>query len=167
MTRAALIVAGTLLCLAHCSGPARAQSAEDSLAVLCPGHGHLAPLVESAASESRIRPVTLVALMYAESTCGTRLVNRRTGTLGLLQILPSGSANPDHLEADELLDPATNLRLGARHLRRMVNLCGALGPALSIYHGRTHCRTDSHARRVLALIDWARAKLRTLRGKRS
>ena len=93
------------------------------------------------------------------STCDPSAVNRRTGALGLLQIMPGRSADPDHLERGELLDPETNARLGAAHLRRCLNLCGTLGGGLHVYNGGQRCkdwRKGTYARKVLGLIAQAR-----------
>jgi hypothetical protein len=171
MTRTILLLAaGLALTLTATIGPARAQSAADSLAVLCPGRGHLAPLFQAAAERYRIRPVVLVAMARAESTCDPTAVNRRTGAAGLLQVLPSGSANPDGLSQAELLAPETSIELGARHLRRWTLACGSLAGGLSIFHGRTHCRDhrgDRYVARVLGLVGWAKRQLAKLQARRA
>ena len=152
----ALLLAGLAICTCE---PARAQSAADALAALCPTRQSIAPLVEAAAAEEYVRPVVLVAVARAESTCDPSAVNRRTGALGLLQIMPGRSADPDHLERGELLDPETNARLGAAHLRRCLNLCGTLGGGLHVYNGGQRCkdwRKGTYARKVLGLIAQAR-----------
>jgi hypothetical protein len=146
-------------------------TAPDSIAVLCPGRGALAPLVEAAAAESRIKPVVLVALMRVESGCNPRAANRATNCFGLLGIKLDGSANPQHLEGPELLYPATNLRLGARHLRRWADTCGSISLGLAIYHaGAKKCsegKGDGYARRVMDLAAWARRQLQRLQERRS
>lgn len=157
--RYALLLALAWVGLFHCVGPARAETtAERAVRVLCgPQRAYLAPMVDRAAFFSGVEPLHLAALMYAENhRCDPDRVNRRTGAVGLLQILPEGSANPDHLTALQLKDPATSLALGARHLRRMLRLCGHLGGAVSLYHGNARayhgprrCTVDDHARKVL------------------
>ena len=156
--RHAMLLIGIFLCVHHC-GPARAQDASGSLAALCPVRQALAPLVEAAAHSARVRPVVLVAMARVESTCDPSAVNRRTQSYGLLQIKLDGSANPDHLEPDELTDPEINVPLGARHLSRWVRLCGSLAGGLTLYHGRKgafhgkgRCDVDDYARRVLSLV---------------
>jgi hypothetical protein len=98
----------------------------------------------------------LVVLMASESTCREDAVNPVTHTLGLFQILTTGSANPRHLAPDELLAPETNSDLGASHLVRLLRLCGSFGAAVSVYHGHSRCRDwreDRHARRVVGMLE--------------
>jgi hypothetical protein len=162
-----LLVVGALLC---CTQWAHAQSASDSMAVLCPTRGALAPLVEAAAAKHHVPAVVLVAMMRVESTCDPRAINRRTGSVGLLQIKLDGSANPDEMSPDELSDPAVNLDLGARHLRRWTLVCGSLTGGLGIFHGRVRCahgKTDGYARKVLELVAWAKRTIEKLQRVRS
>ena len=152
-----VILALALAALLYVVAPAHAETdAELALAALCPRHVDLAPMVQDAAHAQRLGAVELVAVMAAESGCRTGAVNRRTGAVGLLQILPEGSANVDHLSAGELADPATNLDLGAGHLSRLLALCGSLGGALTLYNGYSpKCRdwrTDPYARHVRELV---------------
>ena len=167
MIRMALLAWAALLFLV---APARGQSASDSLAVLCPTRQALAPLVEAAAAKHHVQPVVLVAMMRVESTCDPAAVNRRTSSVGLLQIKLDGSANPDGLSPDELSDPAVNLDLGARHLRKLVRMCGTLAGGLSVYHGKRRCdegKTDGYARRVMSLVVWAKRTIQRLQERRS
>jgi hypothetical protein len=141
------------------AGVCRAQDASYSLAALCPTRQALATLVEAAAHSARVRPVVLVAMARVESTCDPSAVNRRTGALGWLQVLPGRSADPDHLETDELVDPAVNIGLGARHLRRCIDLCGTLPAGLHVFHGGKKCREwrgDRYVKRVLGYVAQAR-----------
>ena len=143
---------GLALCLTRF---AHAQGAADSLAALCPSRQALAPLVEAAAHSARVPAVVLVAMARVESTCDPSAVNRRTGALGWLQVLPGRSADPDHLDADELADPAVNIGLGARHLRRCIDLCGTLPAGLHVFHGGKKCkewRGDRYVKRVLGYV---------------
>lgn len=156
MTRAALFLAGLAACLSHCVGPARADTTSSALAVLCPGHQDLAEPVRAASRRHLMHPATLVALVKSESpTCNPRVVNPRTGAVGLTQILPRGSANPAHLSVEALKDPATNLDLGARHLAGLLVLCGSLGGAVHVYHGNQTCsgwQRDDHAWKVIGYV---------------
>lgn len=162
--RLALFLIGIIGCCTHCLGPAHAETTtERALVVLCGAEKarYLAPYVAQASAEAKIKPLYLAALMYAENhRCDPYRVNRRTGAVGLMQILPRGNANPDHLTTAQLKDTATNLHLGARHLRRMLRLCGGdLGGAVSLYHGnerayhgKWRCSVDAHARKVLRTV---------------
>ena len=147
-------------------GEARSETTTAALAHLC-GRGDLAPLVDAAALRHHVRPLRLALLMWSESHCREDAVNARTGTIGLTQILATGSANPAHLEPDELSAPETNLDLGAAHLARLLRLCGSFGAALAVFHGRRFCsswRSDRHVLRILsmerALMRWLRTQAR-------
>jgi hypothetical protein len=146
-------------------GRAHAQTAFASLQVLCPKATALAPHVEAAAATWRVRPVVLVAMIRTESTCGTDLVNERSGALGHIQVMPGRSADPNRLPRARLLDPATNLDLGARHLRRCVDLCGSLAGGLSVFHGKKKCkewRGDKYVKRVLGFVAGAKRSIRAM-----
>jgi hypothetical protein len=153
--RLALALLGTLACLAHWCGPARAGTTERAIAVLCPGREDLAPLFEASARRHMVHPVELVAKGSVESGCDPTAVNPRTHAIGVMQILQAGSANPRHLSEAALFDPATNINLGAAHLARCLVLCGAFGGAVAVYHGSARCshwRHDRHVARVLARL---------------
>jgi hypothetical protein len=76
----------------------------------------------------------------------------------LLQLLPEGSAARG-TPVDRLELPATNLRLGARHIAKWLSVCGDLAGALGIFSGRKTCpagRASPYARRVLELFEQAK-----------
>jgi hypothetical protein len=149
--RAALLAWAIFL---SCIGPARAQTAAESLSVLCPRHGDLEQVIDAAAAKHRLQPVLLTALILAESSCEANKVNKHTRCYGLTGIKIDGSANYQHREPAELMDPETNVELGARHLARCLSICGSLGGALRVYHGNKRCdgwREDTYVRRVSKL----------------
>jgi hypothetical protein len=156
------------------ASPALAEGASDALAILCPARQSLSAAVDAASQESRVAAVTIVALFRKETSCDPRAVNRRTGARGPMQVVPGKSADPDHLDLAEIDDPAVNFRLGALHLRRVLGLCGTLGGALTLYHGRKgayhgrhRCDVDDWAREVLRAISRAAHKITMLREARS
>ena len=147
-----------------------------ALTLLCPVRGPtLAPAIEAAANRYDLDPVALAVLVAAESTCDPRACNRRSGATGLLGILPSGDANPDHLTAVALQDPATNLDLGAKKLAGLISLCGGLAQAITLYHGggkksadgRVRCQVDDHARKLLRRIRWIKERFEATQEERS
>lgn len=146
---------GVFLCVHHC-GPARADTADLAVRYFCgPSHADLTPIIRTEARHHLTRAPRLVLLMFAESGCHADRVNAATGAAGLFGIMPGRSADPDHLEAAELLDPATNVHLGARHLANLINLCGSFPAGLHLYHSKDgRCRnwkTDSHVARLLRM----------------
>jgi murein DD-endopeptidase MepM/ murein hydrolase activator NlpD len=102
---------------------ARSQAAEEK-ATQTPESVALGDLVLAAAADAGIDPFLLSGLMFAQSNCHATL--ETPAGIGLLKIAPamyrSAGAPPPPGEATEwtkqaLLDPATNLRLGAKLLR--------------------------------------------------
>lgn len=167
VTRVALFAVGVLVCLTSQCGPAQAQTAREAISVLCPRRAAIAPAIEAAAARWSVDAVVLTALVFVESSCNPKRANVATGCYGLMGIKVDGSANPDGLSPAELLDPATSADLGARHMAKLLRLCGTLGPALGTYHSKRSCKADAYARRVLGLAEWARAMVRRLREARS
>lgn len=122
----AMLVLGTCVCCSRC---ARATTTEDALAVACPGHQYLAPLIDEAARKYLHHPVHLVALILRESTCNPfamgREVQGRVG-VGLGQPLTNSPA-ANGLTREQLLDPRKNLDASARWLAMMAVMCGDAG----------------------------------------
>jgi hypothetical protein len=140
---------GSLVCLCATSGPARADQAACVLERGCGAGGEaIAPLVREQAHRFLLHPALLAALVAAESTCRPDAINRRTGAVGLGQIIPGRSAAP-RLTRAELLEPRTNLAATARHLARCWLLCGVPGAAVAVYGGQRQCRATEWSRRVL------------------
>jgi hypothetical protein len=149
-----LALAGLWLCLR--GSPARADIAEDAVRFFCgPGHAAETALVRRESAHHHIQSTQLALVMAAESRCKADAINVTSGAAGLFGIIPGRSADPDHLDAGELLDPATNAHLGAAHLARMVQLCGSFAGALHLYHSRDgRCRnwsTDKHVAKLLRM----------------
>lgn len=121
-----------------------------------------AVIAESARTD--IPPLILVALVAKESDWRHDAVNPTTGAIGLGQLLVFGADDtitPTGREIlaggweayrDQLTDPAVNLFLSARWLRRKLGQCsGAKDPmlcALTRYGGG---RTSKRAREILEL----------------
>lgn len=171
------LLVGLGVCCSNCLGPREAQAAEsaaDAVLVLCPKHPEIAQPIEAAAARYRVSAAVLTAVALAESSCNPRRANRATGCYGLTGIKVDGSANPDHLKPDELMDAETNADLGARHLAKLLRLCGTLGGALTVYHGRKgayhgrgRCDVDEHARGIVRTVEWARSVVKRLQARRS
>jgi hypothetical protein len=147
------------------AGVARADTADSAVRYFCgPGHEDLAPLIRSEARHHMGRPSQLVAVMAAESHCRPDAVNVTTGALGLFQIMPGRSADPDHLDAGELLDPTTNVHLGVRHLSRLLTLCGSFAGAIHLNHSKDgKCRNWRTDKLVGEILRKERAFWRWLR----
>jgi soluble lytic murein transglycosylase-like protein len=140
----ALLVLGFLLC---CSRWASAGGAERAKLALCP-HGDVdVSLVEREAHRQILHPSLLMALIAHESGCRRKAVSG-FGDYSYGQLRYGGSAARGATVA-ELMDPATNIRLTAAHLARVLTLCGGFS-GLSVYSGHSRCRSSKYSRAVLA-----------------
>ena len=145
--RRRLLVAFAIAWAVLLSGVCRADAAR-AISRLCPpGRAYLAPLVDSAARQHLLHPALLTAVIAHESRCDPRAESGR-GDVGLAQVRVGGSAALGSRRA-ELFDPALNLALAARHLARLLVLCGSVHGALSVYSGRSKCRKSAYSRAVL------------------
>ena len=124
--------------------PTGRSRAGDSLAALERRRRKLAPLIESAARASQLRPELVHAVVRAESAYRTDAVSDR-GARGLMQLMPAtarrfGVSNPD--------DPRQNLRAGTRYLKELLALFdNDLRLAIAAYNAGENAVID-HGRRV-------------------
>ena len=116
----------------------------------CPG---LARHTLREAAEHHIRPALLDAIAKVETGCDGRKVGRHREQ-GPWQILPTGSAARGEKNRG-MARPARNAHLAAKHLRRLLDLCGGSEvAALGIYQGaRRKCdeRPTAYAAKALAV----------------
>lgn len=146
-TALALLVLGFALC---CAQLAHAQSAEASLAILCPKAMHLAPHVEAAARRHMQRQAVLVAIMAVESNCRMDVVGA-AGEVCAFQLL--GTARNGHSKRALASNPGLCITTGARWLSlREVDCGGTLFLGLSGYNARTCQGGKRYARKVLAKV---------------
>jgi hypothetical protein len=121
-----------------------------ALRLLCPGHDSLAESMQREAHRHLIHPVLLVLVVAAESNCNAGAVNKRSGAVGLGQILPEGSANRGNHSPAQLRDPDLNLYLTARHIAWCLVLCGERPlHAVAVFNGSKQCRVTEWSHRVL------------------
>ena len=95
------------------------------------------PRVVEAADAARLDPYVVLALMRQESLFDPRAVSPASA-YGLMQLLvPTASSVAGRsVEAAALLDPATNITLGTRYLRHLLDrFDGDLAKALAAYNG--------------------------------
>ena len=144
-----LLLVGAASCW---SGLARSDALDQALARRCGSKGaEWAPLIREMAHRFLLRPAVLGDLVGSESTCRPGAINRRSGAVGLGQIIPGKSAAP-RLTLTDLLDARVNLEATARHLARCLLLCKALAAAVAVYDGSERCRANDWSRRVLGLF---------------
>jgi len=105
-----------------------------------PNVRRFAPLIERSAKAHALDPALVKAVIAVESAFEPDAVSAK-GALGLMQIIPATAARyglaerRDRTVAQQLVDPATNIRIGARYLRDLLDLFGDdLGLALAAYN---------------------------------
>jgi hypothetical protein len=159
MKSAAIILALSWAALLYLVSPARADTLDDSLRLLCgPRGAPIADLVRTEARRNRLHPVLLASVIAAESRCRPNAIGAK-GEVGLGQLMPTG-AGAGYTRA-ELLDPQTNLKLTAKHLAKCLLICGGFVPGgLSVYRGHRRCQDSKGSRKVLGLLDEAKRKQR-------
>ena len=78
----------------------------------------LSPLIKRAASESRLRPALIHAVVRAESAYRHDAVSSK-GAVGLMQLMP---ATAERYGVKNRTDPAQNLRGGSEYLRDLLQM---------------------------------------------
>ncbi|MBB3293808.1 MULTISPECIES: lytic transglycosylase domain-containing protein [unclassified Roseateles] len=80
------------------------------------GAPHLQRMVQQASRKHGLDPRLVGALVHVESAYQTQARSPK-GALGLMQIMPATGARYGVASRQDLLDPATNIDVGARYLR--------------------------------------------------
>ena len=97
----------------------------------------VAQAIEDAASEFDVNPWMLATLIRIESSGRPSIVSH-AGAIGLTQILPGTAeeiAGELHLTEYDLTDPATNVRMGAHYVSKLLaRFDGDEGAALAAYN---------------------------------
>jgi len=89
-----------------------------SLAALHERRDRLSPLIDRAATESRLRPALIHAVVRAESAYRHDAVSSK-GAVGLMQLMP---ATAQRYGVNNRTDPAQNLRGGSEYLRDLLQM---------------------------------------------
>lgn len=107
--------------------------------------------IEHAAKAYKLSPQLLKALVKVESAYQVR-AESRVGARGLSQVMPENSKRCG-LNPDQLWDPVSNLRCGARILRQEIDRLGNVTDALTVYNcGRRDCKAGKqYAQKVLEI----------------
>jgi hypothetical protein len=145
-------------CLFFCvpSRPVNAATTtERALSVACPGHEHLAPIVDAAARRQLLHPLSLVAVMRVESHCRMSAIGA-AGERCAFQV--RGVARNGRTNA-ELTDPKACIETGARWLALMATWCGSLAGGLGAYNSGKCGNGKRYARKVLATVEWMRREI--------
>jgi len=105
-----------------------------------------------AGQEVGLDPLLILAVMAVESRLNP-IAESETGAKGLMQIIPG--FHKDKLQPNEaeqsMLDPMTNVLLGARILKDYIRRTGSLESGLQFYNGALSDTTSQYAQKVMAV----------------
>lgn len=106
---------------------------------------------QQAASESRLDPLLIIAVIAVESSFNP-LAESVVGAQGLMQVIPRFHAEklPDNAGQLALFDPQTNVRVGAQVLQEYIRRHGEVMPGLQRYAGAFDDPAQGYANKVLA-----------------
>lgn len=142
----------TLLCYAMLSLNSQHQYDDRRLTLAC----NLMEEVVGVAEENGLRPELIVALIHYESAWRPRVVSH-AGACGLMQLIPKytgKNSGVPKLSCQDLKDPHTNLKYGAKVLRMWINAYGkgSLKKGLCGYNAGYRCKgTSSYAKKIIKL----------------
>jgi len=104
-----------------------------------------------AGSERQVDPLLILAVMAIESRYNP-VAESNLGAKGLMQVMPKFHADKlaGHGGEGALLDPYTNIQVGAQILREYLRRFGETEPALQMYGGAFDEPSSTYAFKVLA-----------------
>jgi hypothetical protein len=123
-----------------------------------PSRKRLQAMVDQGADRFGVERALAHSLVSAESNYNPHAVSR-AGAVGLMQVMPATAADYGVTQVDHLFDPATNVRVGMRHLARLIRRYG-IGKAVMAYNAGegaldrsngfvTYSETQRYTHRVL------------------
>lgn len=114
-------------------------------------------------SKSGIDPLLLLAVMAIESRFNP-VAQSDGGAMGLMQVIPRYHTEKfDNADDSAVLDPPTNIHVGARILRECIGRGGNEVAGLQLYNGAQADLTNAYATRVLGEKQWLQDTLRRAR----
>ena len=94
-------------------------------------------------------PLLIIAVMAVESRFNP-VAESDAGAVGLMQIIPRyHAARFDATEGDSVLDPRTNIQLGAKVLKEYIKRAGTEAAGLQLYNGTPDDESNAYANKVL------------------
>jgi soluble lytic murein transglycosylase-like protein len=117
----------------------------------------LVALAYQAGARSGVDPLLIIAVIAVESRFNP-IAQSDGGAMGLMQVIPHYHA--DKLGAGSVLDPETNIQLGARVLKEYLRRGGTEVAGLQLYNGSSGDADNGYAQRVLAEKQRLREALR-------
>jgi len=104
---------------------------------------------EDAAQRESVDPLLVIAVMAVESSFNP-IAESHMGAQGLMQVIPRYHQDKLADLSADILDPATNIRVGARVLKAYLAQTDSLIAALQVYNGAPDDAHAAYANRVLA-----------------
>jgi soluble lytic murein transglycosylase-like protein len=117
----------------------------------------LVALAYQAGARSGVDPLLIIAVIAVESRFNP-IAQSDGGAMGLMQVIPHYHA--DKLGDGSVLDPETNIQLGARVLKEYLRRGGTEVAGLQLYNGSSGDPDNGYAQRVLAEKQRLREALR-------
>jgi len=117
----------------------------------------LVALAYEAGARSGVDPLLIIAVIAVESRFNP-IAQSDGGAMGLMQVIPHYHA--DKLGAGSVLDPETNIQLGALVLKEYLRRGGTEVAGLQLYNGSSGDPDNAYAQRVLAEKQRLRQALR-------
>ena len=107
-----------------------------------------------------VDPLLILAVMAVESRFNP-IAESVMGAKGLMQVIPKHHHDKlmEHGGADAVLDPMTNILVGARILKEYTRRAGSLEAGLQLYSGGISDVSGQYAQKVLAEMDRLRQAL--------
>jgi len=93
----------------------------------------LRPMIDGIAKRHGVDKDLVHAVIAAESGYNPKAVSP-AGAIGLMQVMPATAADYGVASADALFDPETNVKVGTRHLKRLISKYGSVGHAVAAYN---------------------------------
>jgi soluble lytic murein transglycosylase-like protein len=93
----------------------------------------LKPMIDGIAKRHGVDKDLVHAVIAAESGYDARAVSP-AGAIGLMQVMPATAADYGVASAGDLFDPETNVKVGTRHLKRLITKYRSIGHAVAAYN---------------------------------
>jgi soluble lytic murein transglycosylase-like protein len=112
-----------------------------------------------------IDPLLIVAVMAVESRFNP-IAQSEGGAMGLMQVIPRFHADKfDAANRASVLDPHTNIQVGARILKEYIGRGGTEAAGLQLYNGSLSDASNAYSNRVLVEKQWLQDVVRRARDR--